>query len=68
MAAKEQLLAHLQMEIRARMNDMSDYVAAQGGCKDFAEYRYMCGEIQGLAIAEAILLELDDMQHRSDDA
>jgi hypothetical protein len=68
MPAKEQLLAHLQKEIRRKMNDTSDYVAAQGGGADWGEYRYMCGEIQGLAIAEAILLEIDDMQHRSDDA
>ena len=64
--AKDELLAYIQKQIREKLNNDADYVAAQAGCQSFEEYRFMCGEIQGLAIAESILLEADEMQHRGD--
>ena len=39
------------------MNELADYLAA-GGCKDFLEYKHTTGKIEGLAVAERILLDL----------
>lgn len=51
-------LRALQHVIRTRMNDLSDDLIG-GGAKDYAEYRYQCGQIYGLAMAERELLDLD---------
>jgi hypothetical protein len=65
--ARDGLLSYLQEQIREKLNDRSDFVAAVGGCEDYADYKYNCGIIYGLALAEGMLLDLDDMQHRNDD-
>ena len=65
--AKDELLAYIQKQIREKMNTDADFIGAQGACQDWAEYRYMCGQLQGLGIAESILLDADEMQHRGDD-
>ena len=44
-------------QIRTLMNELADYLAA-GGCKDFLEYKHTTGKIEGLAVAERILLDL----------
>ena len=31
---------------------------ADGACKDFAHYKYMCGLIQGLSVAQREILDL----------
>jgi hypothetical protein len=41
------------------MNELSDHISG-GACKDFAEYRHCCGIIEGLAIAERELLDLQE--------
>lgn len=47
----------LRDKIRKEMNNYADDVAT-GVCGDFAAYQKLCGLIQGLALAERILLDL----------
>lgn len=47
----------LRKRIRTDMNDMADHVDT-GGCKNWDEYKYDTGLIQGLAMAERHLLDL----------
>ena len=56
--ANDQLLALLQKRIRGLMNDTTD-TTIQGNCEDHAAYRYQCGIIHGLALAERELLDVD---------
>jgi hypothetical protein len=56
----------LRAEIRKDMNDLADGMAT-GHCPDFATYRHQCGVIQGLARAEAFLLDLAKKAEQSDD-
>lgn len=44
-------------ELRARKAQLSNAVA-QGGIKTFEEYKFMCGEIRGLAAVEMYLVDL----------
>jgi hypothetical protein len=37
-------------------------VLAEGGCKDFAHYRQLCGLIQGLKVAQ---IEVNDLMRNS---
>lgn len=56
--ANSPVLEALQDKLRRRMNEYADYVA-EGMCKDMNEYRFITGKINGLAEAEAALMELD---------
>ena len=56
-AGNPTLLA-LQERIREQMNDKADHVAG-GACQSFDDYRHVTGAIEGLAIAERELLDLD---------
>ena len=47
----------LREKIRIEMNNYADDVAT-GACQDFAAYPKLCGVIQGLALAERLLLDL----------
>ena len=47
----------LRKRVREDMNNLADHAAA-GGCKDFAEYKFITGQILGLAAAERHLLDL----------
>ena len=47
----------LKKRIRVDLNNLADHLAA-GGCKDFAEYKFITGQIVGLAVAERHLLDL----------
>ena len=47
----------LREKYRVAMNEMSDHLST-GGCKDFSEYMRCCGVIEGLAVAERELLDL----------
>ena len=53
------LLSLLRKKIREHMNNFSDDVST-GGASSFEEYRRICGVIQGLAIAEREILDLDE--------
>lgn len=44
-------------ELRARKAQLSEAVA-QGSARTYDEYRYMCGEIRGLAAVEMYLIDL----------
>ncbi len=64
--AKDEVLEHLRGELREELNTVTDNIAL-GGCKDFPEYQYQVGLINGIAWAERALLDLDELRHRSDD-
>ncbi len=44
-------------EIRERRSQLSEALAA-GSAKDYAEYKYLCGEIRGLSAVEMYLSDL----------
>lgn len=62
----QQFADALRAEIRRDMNTHCDAMA-QGGCQDFAHYKHLCGVIQGLAQAEAYLLDLAKKVNEADD-
>jgi hypothetical protein len=43
-------------EVRSQMNELADIVAA-GSVKNFDEYKFITGQIAGLAYAERIFLD-----------
>ena len=47
----------LRQQIRGLMTSMRDHLST-GSCNDFSEYTRCCGVIEGLAMAERELLEL----------
>lgn len=53
----QEFAAALQKEIRKDMNGLADSMA-NGLCPDYAEYKYLVGEIRGLALAEEHLAAL----------
>jgi hypothetical protein len=61
----EKILSVLRTKIRAQLNDLADNIAG-GSAKDFGEYRYMCGVIHGLALAERELLDMAETLKRND--
>ena len=56
-------LDRLRRRLRDLLNDYADTVAG-GGAQDFAEYKKLCGVIEGLALAERELL---DIRQKSED-
>lgn len=58
-AAPNNTLSYLRQQIRRIMNDTSDHLSA-GACKDYSEYSRCCGVIEGLALAERELLDLQE--------
>ena len=48
----------LRENIRIIMNERADHIST-GGCSNFDEYSKCCGVIEGLAIAERELLDLN---------
>ncbi len=50
-------LDRLRRRLRDLMNDYADTVST-GGAQDFAEYKRLCGVIEGLALAERELLDV----------
>ena len=56
-------LDRLRRRIREILNDYADTIAG-GGAQDFAEYKRLCGVIEGLALAERELL---DVRQQSED-
>jgi hypothetical protein len=61
----EKILTVLRTKIREQLNNMADNIAG-GSARDFAEYRYACGVIHGLALAERELLDLIEVAKRND--
>ena len=60
------ILKVLRSKLRERMNDLADTVAG-GGAKDFGDYRNLCGQIHGLAVAEREILDLHSAMEQSED-
>jgi hypothetical protein len=56
----EDALTGLRGRIRELMNDRADTVAG-GACADFAEYKHLTGVIEGLAMAERELLDIQQL-------
>jgi hypothetical protein len=54
------LLAHLAKEI-SQQKQSYELACARGSAKDFAEYRNLCGVIQGLGIA---IEQINDLVHK----
>lgn len=58
-------MALLKQSIRKEMNQYADDVAT-GQCTSFEDYKRLCGVIQGLALAERLLLDLADKKEKMD--
>jgi len=56
----------LRKKIRDDLNNYADDIAG-GACQNFEQYQKLCGVIQGLAMAEAYLLDLAKKAEESDD-
>lgn len=56
----------LRKKIREDMNNYADDCAG-GACRSFEEYQKLCGVIQGLALAEAHLIDLAKRVEESND-
>ena len=60
MAYERQMLDHLFNKLKEREREIIDAIA-EGGCKDFSEYRNLCGVLQGLRRAR---MEVQDLVQR----
>ncbi len=60
MANERMILDHLFNKLKEREREVSESIA-EGSCKDFAEYRNLCGVIQGLRRAR---IEVQDLVQR----
>ncbi|NBS40553.1 MAG: hypothetical protein EBS73_15110 [Betaproteobacteria bacterium] len=60
MANERMMLDHLFNKLKEREREVSESIA-EGSCKDFAEYRNLCGVIQGLRRAR---IEVQDLVQR----
>lgn len=56
----------LRKKIREDLNNYADDIAG-GACQNFDQYQKLCGVIQGLAMAEAYLLDLAKKVEESDE-
>lgn len=56
----------LRSKLREDMNNYTDDMAG-GACQSYEQYQKLCGVIQGLAIAERHLLDLAELQEKSDE-
>jgi hypothetical protein len=56
----------LKKQLRADMNNYTDDLA-NGVCHDFESYKYLCGVIQGLALAERYVKDLADRAENADE-
>ena len=59
------MMGHLQKKLRELMNDKADVIIG-GAASDFADYKNMCGVIEGLALAERELLDIVDVVRDQD--
>ncbi len=63
-AASNHALESLRTQMRGLMNKFQDDMAS-GGCRDFPDYTHKTGIIEGLALAERELLDLDQRMTES---
>lgn len=59
------MLEQLRKELRDIMNDLADDIAT-GAAEDFASYQKMVGKIEGLAVAERLILDVLSKQNLDD--
>ena len=57
MGNEEKILQHLLKEMKEREISLSGSIC-DGAAKDYAEYRYLCGQIQGLGFAQMTISDL----------
>lgn len=57
MSDSHRLIAYIREKVEDLRKDQALYLS-NGGAKDFAEYRHICGVIRGLTHAETILQDL----------
>jgi hypothetical protein len=57
MSNEEKILQHLLKEFQERGESLSKTIC-DGAAKDYAEYRYLCGQIQGLMFAQITITDL----------
>jgi hypothetical protein len=62
----DKYLDHLVQKLGEKVKDREESLGASAA-KDFAEYRYMCGEIQGLLSARQELLDLKQRLENSNE-
>lgn len=49
---EDRVLSHLLSVVNDRIEQLTESLA-DGNAKDFAEYRYLCGTIRGLSLAQS---------------
>lgn len=62
----DKTLAIIKEKINEKQAQLA-HAVSDGGAKDYAEYRAICGEIRGLSLAEGFILDLADQMERNDD-
>ena len=55
----------IRKKIREHMNNYADDIST-GGAKDFSDYRFQVGVIQGLALAEREILDLVETDKKAE--
>lgn len=55
----------IKKKIRVRMNELAD-ILADGSAQTFDEYRYMVGQIHGLALVERDILDFQESVSQED--
>lgn len=61
-----QILAHVVKQL-VEQRDSYTSAVSRGSAKDHAEYKHLCGLIQGLTQAEALINDLVQKMEKSDD-
>jgi hypothetical protein len=59
-------LTYLLEQYNDRMAMLTEAIA-RGNCKDFEEYRFVCGQLRGLEAACAVIQDLTERLENSDD-
>ena len=62
----DKTLEYLLKEYKERMAMLTEAIA-RGNCKDFEEYKYVCGQLRGLEAACAVIKDLVDRSENADD-
>ncbi len=57
MGNEEKILQHILEQLQDRERTLSDSLCS-GGMPDFAEYKNLCGQIQGLVFAQYLIKDL----------
>lgn len=62
----DKALSHLRAKIDDKITQLQEHLA-DGNAADFAEYKKLCGEIQGLLTARLFTIDLQERLKDSDD-